>query len=436
MSASNIARADRLQAARTGGLVVALILIVAVGVTVVAYLMFLGARFAGFLPALVSLLVAVIFAIAPLVACFVQTVSISRQSNKLQNMITPELKETQYFKLASANLTSIKPASVTQSDFRLPILLFSAIITVCSLLSLMGLFWSDNLQTNKTALLGGLYILGDVKGPQIGQYQSGTLVVATIAFLGAYLALFRRLLDQLNNNDIYPISFYYYALWLLSAMVIAAIARHIASVFGPGVADSGALLLVAFAIGAAPTPFFAAFVHWAFAKLKVSGDKNDPQNGALPTNLSLLMIDGLENDKIDRLSELEITDPQVLSCQNPFTLWVRLPYEFAMIVDWISQAQLYVCLREEGMPKARAQQINDIHKFVKVMSTASGAADLCNELGLKPSFVAPLLASLSENACFVRLQEVKNAMIGNLPLDAGVREPSVEASAPVVQLAS
>ncbi len=88
------------------------------------------------------------------------------------------------------------------------------------------------------------------------------------------------------------------------------------------------------------------------------------------------------------------------------------------------------------MRKARAQQINDIHKFVKVMSTAGGAADLCTELGLKPSFVAPLLASLSENACFVRLQEVKSAMIGRLPLEAGAPEPPVEASEPVVQPAS
>ena len=48
----------------------------------------------------------------------------------------------------------------------------------------------------------------------IMHYQSATLVFAGVAFVGAYLALFRRLLDQLNNNDIYPISFHYYSAWL------------------------------------------------------------------------------------------------------------------------------------------------------------------------------------------------------------------------------
>ena len=133
----------------------------------------------------------------------------------------------------------------------------------------------------------------------------------------------------------------------------------------------------------------------------------------MPTNLNLLMIDGLANEKIDRLAELEISDAQGLSCQNPFMLWVRLPYDLGLIVDWIAQAQLYVCLREEGFRKARSLQIGDIHKFVSVLSNSKAAPDLCGELGLKPSYVAPLLASLNDNPCFVRLREVVRAMLPN-----------------------
>ena len=143
----------------------------------------------------------------------------------------------------------------------------------------------------------------------------------------------------------------------------------------------------------------------------------------MPSNLNLLMIDGLANEKIDRLAELGISDAQVLSCQNPLILWVRLPYDLALIVDWIAQAQLYVCLREEGFRKAREQQIGDIHKFVSVLSNAAAASDLCGELGLKPSYVAPLLASFNESPYFVRLREVKQAM---LP------EPSGENETPLV----
>ena len=358
---------------------------------------------------LVSLFVAALFALAPLLACFAQTISIDRQTKKLDGLILPEMKTTQYFCIAKATLASIQPASVKERDFFVPMALFATIIVFCSLISFMSLFWQDLFALQST-LLGGLYVLKDgLTVHDIEVYQSGTLVVSAIAFVGAYLALFNRLLNQINNNDIYPISFHYFSVWLITAMVLAAVMRHFADVFG--INESAVLLGIAFAIGAMPAPFFTAIIHWALGKLNISGDKDDPSRGSMPTNLNLLMIDGLANEKIDRLAELEISDAQVLSCQNPFLLWVRLPYDIGLIVDWIAQAQLYVCLREEGFRKARSMQIGDIHKFVAVLSDSKAGAELCGELGLRPSYVAPLLASLKECPCFVRLREVKQAML-------------------------
>jgi hypothetical protein len=358
---------------------------------------------------LVSLFVAALFALAPLLACFAHTISIDRQKEKLNGLILPNLKKTQYFTIAKATLESIRPASVKEPDFIIPMLLFAVIIVFCSLISFMALFWFTAF-VPKSTLLGGLHVLQEgLTASEIATYQSGTLVVSAVAFVGAYLALFNRLLNQINNNDIYPISFHYFSVWLITAMVLAAMMRHFASVFG--VNDSAALMAIALAIGAVPAPFFTAFIHWAFGKLNISGDKDDPGRENMPSNLNLLMIDGLANEKIDRLSELGISDAQVLSCQNPLILWVRLPYDLTLIVDWIAQAQLYVCLREEGFRKARALQIGDIHKFVSVFSNSAGASDLCGDLGLKPAYVAPLLASFNDSPCFVRLREVKEAML-------------------------
>jgi hypothetical protein len=358
----------------------------------------------------VSLLVAALFALSPLLACFAHTISIDRQKEKLDSLALSNIKKTQYFIIARANLESIKPASVNQPDFVAPMLLFATIILFCSILSFMALFRPDDL-AQKSTLLGGLYVLKtDLTDTQIKTYQSGTLVVAAIAFIGAYLALFNRLLNQINNNDIYPISFHYYSIWLITAMTLAAVMRHFASVFG-FINDSEALLVIALAIGAVPAPFFTAFIHWAFSKFQISGDKNDPDQDKMPTNLNLLMIDGLANEKIDRLAELGISDAQVLSCQNPLNLWVRLPYDLGLIVDWIAQAQLYVCLREDAFHKARSLQMGDIHTFVSVLSDSTAAGDLCDELSLKTSYVVPLLASLNASPCFVRLREVKQAML-------------------------
>jgi hypothetical protein len=357
----------------------------------------------------VSLLVAALFALAPLLACFAHTISIDRQKDKLDSLALSKIKETQCFTIAKAGLSSIRPASVKEPDFVVPMLLFAAIILFCSILSFMALFRPDDLGL-KSTLLGGLHVLQEnLDSEHIKKYQSGTLVVAAIAFIGAYLALFNRLLNQINNNDIYPISFHYYSVWLITAMTLAAVMRHFASVFGMD--ESAVLLAIALAIGAVPAPFFTAFIHWAFGKLNISGDKDDPSRVDMPSNLNLLMIDGLANEKIDRLAELGISDAQVLSCQNPLILWVRLPYELALIIDWIAQAQLYVCLREDGFRKARAQQIGDIHRFVSVLSYSPAASELCEDLGLRPSYVAPLLASLNQSPCFVRLRELKEAML-------------------------
>lgn len=432
-----VARAQNAQRLPSTATVIAAVCIpLGLALAAIGYLIVYGNEFiAKNISLLVSLLIAAVFALSPLIACFVQTISIDRQSDKLFNVIFPEVKATQYFKLAVANLQSIRPASVTQKDFRAPMLLFATVITLCSLLSFVTLFWSDNLAV-KTVLLGGLHTADANVPKDMIDYQSGTLVIAAVAFVGAYLALFKRLLDQLNNNDIYPISFHYYSLWLIGAMIIAAIMRHAAGIFGPWLNDSGALILVGFAIGAAPSPFFASFVHWAFDRFKIAGDKDDPERAAMPSNLNLLMIDGLANDKINRLSELDITDAQVLSCQNPFSLWVRLPYDLALIVDWISQAQLYVCLREDGFRNARAQEVNDIHKFVAVLSNSASAPDLCAELGLKPAYAGPLLRSLDENPCYDRLREVRAAMLGRAPAAAVVgpstAAPAAAAEAPFV----
>ena len=375
--------------------------------------MFYGPAWLGpYMPQIVSYAVAAILAITPLIACMVQTISRDRQSQKLDGVIFPAIKQTRYFQIAKASLDSIMPASIGEADYRVPLLLFATIISFCSLFSFMGLFWPDNLRT-PSFILSGMTDFRNLDDLQ--RYQQGTIAAAGIAFIGAYLALFHRLLGQLNNNDIYPISFHYYSAWLLAAMFIAAVYRHVMTIFGLGPNAEVFVVLVSFAIGALPAPFFSALLHFAFNKLNITGDKNDPASGTLPSNLNLLMIDGLANEKIDRLGELGITDAQVLSCQNPFTLWARLPYDLPLIVDWIAQAQLYVCLRDEGMRAARVLEIGDIHKFTAVLADERAMPDLCAALGLKPSFVAPLLASLNENPAYVRLREVKLAMLDAAP---------------------
>lgn len=61
----------------------------------------------------VSPLVAALFALAPLLACFAHTISIDRQKGKLDSLVLSKIKETQYFiTIAKASLASKIPRPI------------------------------------------------------------------------------------------------------------------------------------------------------------------------------------------------------------------------------------------------------------------------------------------------------------------------------------
>jgi beta-lactamase regulating signal transducer with metallopeptidase domain len=118
-------------------------LVVAVVLVCVIYVLSGSRLFAssGVALPLVSLFVEALFALAPLLACFAHTISIDRQKEKLDGLVLSKIKETQYFVIAKASLASIRPASVKELDFVVPMLFFAVIIVFCSLISFMALFY-------------------------------------------------------------------------------------------------------------------------------------------------------------------------------------------------------------------------------------------------------------------------------------------------------
>src|SRR5271168_1200919 len=161
MSISSASTADRgvsgLLGLWIGRIIVGLVLVIVAGVV---FFVVKGANIeaSGYVGPLVSLFVAALFALAPLLACFVQTTSLDRRSKKLDGVIIAKIRTTQYFQIAKATLASVQPASVSEPDFVVPMLLFAVIIVFCSLLSFMALFWPNDFSQDST-LLGGLYVL-------------------------------------------------------------------------------------------------------------------------------------------------------------------------------------------------------------------------------------------------------------------------------------
>jgi len=122
------------------------------------------------------------------------------------------------------------------------------------------------------------------------------------------------------------------------------------------------------------------------------------------------MIQGLDRDKIDRLSELYVTNAAVLACQNPFILWLRLPYELLLLIDWISQAQLYRLMKEDKFVKLRGIGICGSLDFVLVASNPDACEAVAQHIDLPSKVVGALISALRADPTFIRLDEVQGAL--------------------------
>jgi hypothetical protein len=91
-----------------GGIVFALVAAVVLGD--LGYILY-GSKYqasSDLLLPFLSLLVAALFALAPLFACFAHTISIGRQIDKLNSLVLTKIKDTKYFIIAKGNLASIR----------------------------------------------------------------------------------------------------------------------------------------------------------------------------------------------------------------------------------------------------------------------------------------------------------------------------------------
>jgi hypothetical protein len=381
-----------------------LILILAGGGLIVAAA--LGAKPETFVLLLgLYILSSIMFAALPLLICYVQTVSIARQVSKLDTFSGSAVSYTQHFQNALTNLRSINPA-ILDKYYALPMLTFACVILYCWTITTTAYIRPDFF-TAANVILGGLFVVNSPIDPiAVLHYQQGTFVAACFGFIGAYIYILWRLLDRINNDDIYPISFYYFSVRIVAAMLISSVIRHVM----PEIAGVAPTILLSFAAGFVPDVFVVSLLRRASAAMHMVSDQDDPKNNVLPSNFSLLMIQGLDRDKIDRLAELNVTNAQVLAYQNPFILWLRLPYELLLVIEWISQAQLYRTLKEPNLVALRELCVTGVLDFIRIGSDPKGRDAIAAKVGLSADSLEALVSSLTRDPAFQRLWEVDVAL--------------------------
>ena len=352
-----------------------------------------------------GVVLSVFLSLLPAMICVVQNTTRRRQLNRLIALKQFPVSGSTYFRTALTSVDMMRTGAV-DADFEAPLFVWFFVVFMGFLAFLIG-YGFQELFGIQSVILGGFHRSTDT---DFQNYQIGTFCVMAMAFIAAYVYSLGRLLDRVNNNDLYPISLYYYAVRVVVACTAAAVVRHTADVYG-GLDGNPVLLLVAFGIGFAPDMFIVAMTRRGFQALKNWGSRDDPAPTTRPRSLTLLMIDDLSRDKIDRLSEPGIDNAQILARQNPFLLLPRLPYDLGLIVDWIGQAQLYVLVKDEKLAALREIFIRDVFDLHVRLQCDHARPAICTALGISDAEAAALVRQLDEDPSFARLREVRVALV-------------------------
>jgi hypothetical protein len=233
-----------------------------------------------------AILLSAFLALLPGLICIVQNITRRRQLNRLSTLEGFPVSNTVYFCVAKTAVDHDRVGAINK-DFVIPIFVYFCILFIGFLSILIG-YHFDQLFKIPSVLLGGLK---DGSDANFLTYQRQTFAVLAITVFASYIYSLGRLLDRVNNNDLYPISLYYYTVRVVIAVVVATVVRHTAEIFG--IDSTPLLLLVGFGIGFAPDLFVLAIIRRAFQVLKIWGARGEPGDANRPTSLLLLMIDDL-----------------------------------------------------------------------------------------------------------------------------------------------
>jgi hypothetical protein len=345
------------------------------------------------------------------------------QSADVLNTAPPRVKQTDLFTSATAYFERRKvPNLFTSSSHDVPVWFLILVVLFCSVATYFGAEFFANADT-PSYVLGGAYAVGsEVADASLKKYQSGTVFIGSMAFLGAYIWTIANLVNRINNNDMSPTTYYFLSIRILTACLVAGVARHMAEAV-PGLHDVIALksdpagfpvglAVLGFLIGWNPTLWIRELLLQGAKLFHLQTATQRPASQAnLPQDMALTMVQGMVDDKIQRLMELDVDNCQKLAEENAVLLWVRTSYNLELIADWVAQAQLCTRFEDDKIESLRRVGIRDIFDYRAAIAADPARAAVESVLQIPLDIIANHATGIDGDPAFQRLRQLRNAQL-------------------------
>ncbi|MFT5676324.1 MAG: hypothetical protein ACI808_002265 [Paraglaciecola sp.] len=347
----------------------------------------------------------ILTAVIPLV-CYIGGSAAERCHDRLVAIEDKAIGRTAYAVIAKQYFKGMSGRHLLSSSrYPIPITFFTVLVFLFSLGAFLGAD-SEELLSNWNFFLSPHQNSEDVD--KLKDYQIGTMITISMAALGAYFIVSLRLIRRINNFDVQPILFYFLSYHVLLAVIVAGIVRHFLAISVDD--DPRILAVMGFGIGLQPDIFLAFVAKIARDKISAASSRQSPPAVDFqPTNLSLVMIEGLTIDKRGRLEEMGIDNCQSLAEYNPYVIWVRTAFQLQQIIDWIAQAQLYVIVKEDGLKRLRPYVIRDVFGFV-IAGDGNAKTELANLLNIPVEILEANINNLKLDSSYTRLLQVRDEL--------------------------
>ena len=186
-------------------------------------------------------------------------------------------------------------------------------------------------------------------------YQETSVLAISMGFLGGYVWSIQNILRRFFTLDITPSIYFSAAIRMILASLVALMFRHFLAAVPFEEYTEHLLPVVAFLTGMFPERAMHRMIEYIFP------DRGQEMAHPLPLD----MIDGISLLHRVRLHEVGIDNAQNLAEANLAELVVRTPFEVRQLVDWISQAKLYVFCKDD-IKKLRESYITTIFDIKKI----------------------------------------------------------------------